>query len=727
MNAASFATKDLVLVGGGHAHLFVLRHFGMNPVPGVRLTLVSRTSEAPYSGMLPGLIAGHYAASEMHFDLRRLAAFAGARFIRAEVTGLAAGQRELHLADRPPLSFDLLSLNVGITPSLADLAQGRDAVTPVKPIDEFHARWQRLEARALAGSGPFHLGIAGGGAAGVELACATRHRLLPLLAAQARELRVSLFTASSELLPQHPAGMRRRVLQALAAQQITVHCDARLVGFAADRALTADGAHFPLDELLWVTDAAAPAWLKESGLALDAQGFVRVDGFLRSVSHPAVFAAGDCASLDHSPRPKSGVYAVRAGMPLANNLARACRGELLKAFTPQRRALAILALGERVAIASRGNFCAQGGWVWRWKDWIDRRFMRAFQELPSTPGAMPASAASAPVADEPRCAGCGSKVAASVLEEALFELACAPRDDVRQGLATRGDVAVLALPPGSLLAQSIDGFRAFDADLHQFGRIAAAHALSDLYASGAQPHSALAYVTLPLASTALQVRDLRLLLAGVQDALQASGATLVGGHTVEGPELSLALAVNGVLPRDAPPRPGVQPGDKLVLTRPLGSGVLLAGAMRGMAPAAHLDALLATMVHTNAKAAAELARRAVHAQTDVTGFGLAGHLANLLEGGQRVAVLDLAGMPAYDGALDLLRQGVRSTLHVHNARTLPNIVFEGGSADEAARALVFDPQTSGGLLAALPPDDAHACVVALREVGCEAAVIGEIR
>ena len=726
MNPTSFATKDLVLVGGGHAHLFVLRHFGMHPIPGVRLTLVSRTSEAPYSGMLPGLIAGHYAASEMHFDLRRLAAFAGARFIRAEVTGLAAGRRELQLADRPPLSFDLLSLNVGITPSLADLAQGREAVTPVKPIDQFHSRWLALEVRVLAGAGAFHLGIAGGGAAGVELACAADYRLRPLLAARGRALRVSLFTASSELLPQHSAGMRRRVLQALSVRQIAVHCDTRLLGFTAGEAQADNGAHFALDELLWVTDAAAPPWLADSGLALDAQGFVRVDGCLRSVSHPAVFAAGDCASIDAAPRPKSGVYAVRAGMPLANNLARACRGEPLRTFFPQRQALAILALGQREAIAGRGSFCVQGAWVWRWKDWIDRRFMRAFQRLPTMPAALPASGDAVPEA-EPRCGGCGSKVAASVLEEALAGLATPTQAGVVAGLAARGDVAVLELPPGHLLAQSMDGFRAFDGDLYQFGRIAAAHALSDLHAGVATPHSALAYVTLPLASTDLQVRDLRLLLGGVQAVLEASGAALVGGHTVEGPELALALAVNGLKSGKAPTLPGVQPGDRLLLTRPLGSGVLLAGAMRGLAGARDLDTLFAHMVQTNAQAAEVLARHAVHAQTDVTGFGLVGHLGTVLAASGRAATVELAAVPAYGGALELLRRGVRSTLHVHNARLSAAIVLEDAGADEAMRALVFDPQTSGGLLAALPARDAPACVAELRAAGCEAALIGEIR
>ncbi len=729
--------KDLVLIGGGHSHLAVLKRFGMQPLPGVRLTLLSRASQSPYSGMLPGLIAGHYQPDEMHFDLRALAEFAQARFIQAEVVGFDILARRVLCRGRPPLEFDLLSINAGSTPSLADLPEISPNVTPVKPIDEFNVRWLALHARVLASNSPLKVGVVGGGAGGVELILAVRHRLLGELAATGRSaahLEFHLFTATTEVLPAHNRRTRDTFARVLAAQGILVHTGQRIVRVEPDAVHAQSGARFWLDEVLWVTTAAAAPWFAEAGLAVDAAGYIRVGNNLRSVSHPQIFAVGDCATIDGAPRPKSGVYAVRQGPALAENLRRACRGEALRDHRPQRDALSLISTGAKSAVASRGNWRLSGAWVWRWKDWIDRRFMRKYQHLPvmthaATP--VPAALAREIAALGPqamRCGGCGAKVGAEIIAEALRELPAAPRADIIVGLGGRDDAAVTELPRGRLAVHTIDGFRAFVSDPYVFGQITAAHCLSDIFAMGAQPQSALAYVTLPLAAPAMVRRDLALLLAGASAVFAQEGTALVGGHTSEGAELSLAFAINGHVARDQlRAKDALCAGDCLILTKPLGSGVVLAGAMRRLAHSAWLDYALEHMVATNGPAARAVEAFEVHAMTDVTGFGLAGHLSEMLRRGGLRAEITLGALPVLAGACEMVEAGIRSTLHQHNERLDAHLTISDHAQFPLRYPLLFDPQTSGGLLLAVPARQVAQCLAALRAADCKAAtVIGTV-
>ena len=728
------AVKDLVLVGGGHAHLTVLRQFGMRPLPGVRLTLVSRTSQSPYSGMLPGHIAGHYSAAEMHFDLWALARFAGARFIHAEVTGLDLARHELQLANRPPLGFDVLSLNTGATPSLSDLPRPLPpALTPVKPIDEFASRFEALLARVTARPGGSRIGVVGGGAGGVELILAIRHRLCAAFAALGRDpasLRFELVTAGRSLLESHAPATRTRLHGECLQQGVHVHTGMRVVSVVDNTLQAADGRCVVLDEILWVTQAAPAPWFRASGLPTDAAGFLRVGTDLAVTGIPDLFAAGDCVAVEGHPRPKAGVYAVRQGPLLAENLRRAALKIPLLRRAPQRRALSLIATGPRHAVASWGPLCVAGAWVWRWKDAIDRRFMRRFQQLPVMPARAPSSPpaalarewAQAGLAD-PRCGGCGAKVAARVLASAL-PLA----NPARQGFdLSRDDAAVFEISPGHVAVQSIDGFRSFLGDPFVFGAIVAAHALSDLHAMGARPRSALAYITLPLHAERLMQRDLQQLMGGITRVLAADGASLIGGHTAEGAELSAALTVNGEgLPAQLWRKDTPRAGDALVLTRPLGVGVLLAGLMQGGVPGALIDPLLRELQITNAAAARVASGFTVHAATDVTGFGLIGHLDEMLRGGGLEAHLVPGAVPCYPGAMAAAAQGIRSSLHRANAVVPDTIQFLAPAP--AVLPLLFDPQTAGGLLLAVPAAEADALVVALKAAGCaRACVIGGVR
>lgn len=701
-------SKDLVLVGAGHAHVHVLKRSGMRPVPGVRLTIVSRDVETPYSGMLPGYVAGLYGFADCHIDVWRLARFAGARLIRDEAIGVERGTRQVLCRDHPPIRYDFVSLDIGSTPRLGDVPGAAEHTVSVKPIDRFGQRWEALLERAPRYP-RLRLAIVGGGAGGVELALAAQARLARLLATPPE---VTLVTRDA-LLPSHNSAVRRRLETMFRQRGIRVATGCEIVRVEPGRLIAADGGAIGFDEALWVTDAAAAPWLSETGLDLTDEGFVVIDETYRSVSDPLVFAAGDVATMPAHRREKAGVYAVRAGPALADNLRRALDGRPLRRAVPQRRALALIGTGDGRAVASRGPFAAHGRVLWQLKDWIDRRWMRRYTELPPMAEEDP---------DNPmRCGGCAAKVPADVLGRVLARVG-----SVTGGLAAADDAALVSFPGAAPLLQTVDFFRAMVSDPYLFGRIAANHALGDIYAMGGKPEAALAIASLPAARPALTEHDLYHMLKGGTEVLEAAGATLVGGHSAEGAELALGFAVTGrARPARLLRKAGLRIGDRLILTKPLGTGVILAAEMRGHASARAIEGAIAAMLQSPAAAVAVFVEYGADGCTDVTGFGLLGHLLEMLRGSAADAALDPEAVPALDGARDLIGQGVASSLHAGNMAALAALDRET-PADDVLAGLLVDPQTAGGLLAGIAAARAAECLAELGRRGYRAALIGVV-
>jgi selenide, water dikinase len=728
--------KDVVLVGAGHSHVTVLRMFGMKPIPGVRFTLISREVHTPYSGMLPGLIAGHYQVDDAHIDTGPLTRFAGARLYQDEVAGLDLGARRVICRRRPPVPYDLLSLNIGSTPNTADVPGANEHAIPVKPIDGFRSRFEALVARVLARKGRARVALVGAGAGGVELLLSVEHRLRREVARagfDASALSFVLVSDTGDILPSFPTAFRARFRAILAARDIKVVAGAAVTGVEAGR-LVLDG-HAPIeaDEILWTTQAAPARWLAQAGLPLDPRGFLRVDQTLRVVGHDDLFAAGDTVAFPTRELPKSGVYAVRAGPVLADNIRRCLTGRPLRPFRPQREALYLVSTGERHALGARNGLTVEGAWVWRWKDWIDRRFMRKFNALPEM--ASPRAALS-PLADREalkeisaiamRCGGCGAKVGASVLTRALGSIEPAARADVVVGFEAPDDAALVDVGGDRLSLQTVDYFRAIVDDPYLLGKIAANHALGDVYAMGGEPQTALAIATVPYGLEAKVEADLSAMMAGANEVLRKAGCALVGGHTSEGAELALGFALNGLVSREAALRKsGLRPGDALVLTKPVGTGTLLAAHMRGKAKARWVMAAIAHMVRSSRRAAEILRRHGVHAATDVTGFGLLGHLVEMVRASDVDVTVAIGRVPLLDGAQETVERGIFSSLQPQNVRLRRAIREVETVARHPLYPLLFDPQTSGGLLAALPLAEAERCVAALRGAGYAAAdVIG---
>jgi selenide, water dikinase len=732
-------TTDIVLVGGGHAHVHVLKAFGMRPEVGVRLTLIAREVETPYSGMLPGLIAGHYRFEQCHIDLEPLARFANARLIRASAVGIDRALRRVLVAGRPPLAYDLLSIDVGATPALDAIPGAAEHALPVKPIGRFLGRFEALRARCLADPDVRRILVIGGGAGGVELLLAVRHRLRAELKAQNQDpdrLRFALATAD-DLMPTNNPKVRAAFVRHLAAREVEVRPRCPIARIERGKAVAADGAIIEADEILLVTQAAAPGWFADTGLALDPKGFLTLGPTLQVANDARVLGAGDCATLLHAPREKAGVFAVRQGPPLAGNLRSLAQGRPPRPFLPQRRFLGLISTGDRYAIASRGGWKAEGQALWRLKDWIDRRWMRKYQELPQMNGAPAAPA----VGSEPeasagesaryaatamRCGGCGAKIGPTILARVLARLGAVMPPDVLVGLAQPDDAALVLTEPGLAAVQTVDFFRAFMDDPYLFGEIAANHALNDVFAMAAEPRTALALVVVPYGLPDKVEEQLYQVLAGALAALQRENVVLVGGHSSEGAELALGLAVHGVVdPVRVLRKGGLQPGDRLILTKPLGTGVLFAGAMRGKARGPWIEAALAGMRSSSRTSAAILAAHRASACTDVSGFGLAGHLAEMVQASGVTASLVLDAVPLYEGAAPLAAQGIGSSLLPENLKLGTAIAADG--AERSRFELLFDPQTAGGLLAGVPAERATACVNALRADGAaEAAEIGRV-
>jgi len=715
--------RDLVLVGGGHSHALALRMLAMEPVAGLRVTLVSPSSHTPYSGMLPGLIAGHYRFEEVHIDLARLCQWSGARFIAGEVTALDPRRKRLSLAGRPPLDYDLVSIDIGSGPELQSVPGALEYATPVKPIARLWRRWRALEntLRDPGGAARQRVAVVGGGAGGVELALAIAYRLRDSRAV------LDLYCAAPEILQGYNGRGRRAVMSALGRRGIRVHLGARVTAVERAALVIADGARPGYDALFWCTGAAAAPWIATSGLATDACGFLAVRDTLQAQDDDHVFAAGDIATQVNHPRPKAGVYAVRQAPVLAHNLRAAALGEALREYRPQRRFLSLISLGDRDATADRGLFSATGRWVWRWKDRIDRKFMARFEQLPA---AMPAltgdtlpETAGAPAVF---CGGCGAKVGADALSATLAQLA---RDYPRHCVGGGGDVTSVPAPAGAPVVQSVDVLRQLVSDPWLMGRIAANHALSDLYACGARPVSALAAVTLPHAGRALLQRELRQLLDGALREFAAVDCQLRGGHSMQGQELSVGFVVNGTPQSDDGRllgKTGAASGDALVLTKPLGTGTLFAAHMQLAADGREVSAAIESMLQSNSAAGRLALEHGASACTDVTGFGLLGHLLELL-GGTLGARIELAGLPLLDGVGEQLRAGVVSTMQEANRRSAAGALQVPAHVDAALLEVLFDPQTSGGLLIALPAAGAPALLKALHQHDyTRAQVIGEV-
>ena len=447
--------RDLVLIGGGHTHALVIKSLAMKPIPDVRLTLVSEQTLTPYSGMLPGYIAGHYSLAETHIDLNRLCQWANVRWIKGRVSHIDPDSRQV-VADGRLVTYDKLSIDIGSTPDLSVPGAAQYAVG-VKPVSHFNHAWEKLLIQASVGDGRANQdsnqvggsqlnssiagvrdwGVIGAGAGGVELILAMAHRL----GAQS-SIRFHLIFSGQKILKGYPPRLIARAEQALQQHGVQLHSEFRVQRVLEDGLQSADGQVLSLDQSISCTGAAAAPWLGETGIELSDTGFLAVNQFLQTLSHDNIFAVGDCADMLHDRRPKAGVYAVRQAPFLSKNLRASFAGTPLTSVKLQTDFLSLLSLGDRQAVGCRNGLVASGNWVWRLKDHIDRKFMNRLNNPAADSGmdmVMP------PVDSDMHCAGCGSKLGPDIIASSLAAIPHFARSEVIPALGKAEDASVWTL------------------------------------------------------------------------------------------------------------------------------------------------------------------------------------------------------------------------------------------------------------------------------------------
>lgn len=663
--------RHLVLVGAGHSHIEVLRRLAMAPEPGLRVTLVTDSLWATYSGMVPEVVADGLPREALSIDVWPLARRAGATVVHATLVGIDPQRQRLSLAGRPELAYDLCSLDIGSTVAGADLPGVREYALATRPLAGLLDGVDALRGASLA--------VVGGGAAGVELACALRGR--------DAAAKVTLVTASSQLVPGLGRRVARRLATLLRARGIALRLGEEVAAVDADGVRLVNGEYVAAQRVVWAAGAAAHAVLRDSPLPTDERGFVWVRDDLSVPGCPGLFAAGDCAVPRRSPRlPRSGVYAVRMGPYLHHNLLAAHRGRPTTAYKPQTDALALINLGDGTALAAKWGLCVNGAWVHRLKQRIDGDFITRYRpaELPRME----------PM--EMACRGCAAKLPPVALQEGLGIVPGTVGEDAAR------------LPGRSELVWTVDAFPAFSDDAYFVAQVAAGHALADLWCKGARPTAALAVVTLPEARPAALAQ----VMAGLRAVLEPRGIALLGGHTATGPELVVGLTALGEVRRFVG-LDGAEAGDVLLLTGALGTGLALRGDAMGRLSADEAMALNGQLLAVD-DALVDQAPR-LTAATDVSGFGLAHHLLDLCRASACGAELDLAAVAVLPGVERLLAEGLRSTADPANrAAAAPWVLGE-----HPRRDLLFDPQTGGGTLVAVSAEHAEvvSSALAARQVG----------
>lgn len=710
-------SRDLVLIGGGHTHALVLRQWGMNPLAGVRVTLINPGATAPYTGMLPGYIAGHYERDELDIDLVRLARFAGARIIFDKAAGIDTTAKRVKLEGRAPVQYDIASIDVGVSAELPGVEGFSSYAHSVKPLGAFADAWKSFLERTNEPGIRTSCVVIGGGVAGIEIALAMAHRLR---AAGLNQASVTVVEAGPKILSGVTAGARRALQAALARYHVSVLTSAETRRITSGVLHLSDGGVLPADFIVSAAGARPYAWIAETGLE-QTNGYINVRRDLRATGDSSLFAVGDCAHMPHAPREKAGVFAVRQAPVLFQNLQAALRERPLGPYHPQSDFLKLISMGDKSVVAQKYGIALSAPWLWKIKNRIDRAFMERLCDLPAMPpAAIPnVRAMDEEQQDQPLCGGCGSKVGQEDLAAALAGLGPSGRADIVRG---HGDDAAILNIGGKLQAISTDHLRAFTEDPYVLARIAAIHALGDVWAMGATPQSALVSMIIPRMNSRMQIATVAEVTEAVRGVLAEAGAELVGGHTSMGQEMTIGLTVTGLLDGPAIGLSGAEAGDTLILTKPLGTGVILAGEMRGMTRGSFVEQALRSMQRPLGPAARVLAPHA-HAMTDVTGFGLAGHLMNILEASGKAATLDLGKLPFLPGAEQLSAAGVRSSIWRSNARLDPKV----SRPTSAISDLIYDPQTAGGLLAAVPAASAPDILEALQAAGEPTWVIGEIQ
>ncbi len=722
--------NTVVLLGVGHTNAHVLRMWKMKPLDNAQLVCVSNFPNATYSGMLPGVLAGQYSPEAMEIDLVRLCASAGARLIIGEVIGIDHEAQEIKFRDRPALSFDVLSIGIGSRPSFSGVSVAdQNPLVAVKPMQTFLQRLKcRLEAVEASenDSSPKKIVVVGGGIGSIEIAFCLEQRLRtdPATFGMSRHtpFEMTVITGASKVGTGLLESTQNKISLIMESRGIKRIEGSRVSEINEDHLLLKSGDRVEADAVIWATSAVAPELLGKLDLETDQKGFLLTQSTLQTIGNQRIMAVGDSGTIVDANLAKAGVYAVRQGPVLWDNIKRAVSNRKLIKYSPQSGFLKLINTADGKTIAEYKGRTFHSGWCWKLKNRIDVKFMRMYQDY--TPMDMaedqPASAE-----EVMRCLGCGGKIGSQLLSQVLSELEVPPHEDVLIGLENPDDAAVVATHDNRVTVTTDFFASPFD-DPYLVGRIALLNSASDCCVMGAQPTAGLAIVQLPLGHPRAQTQVMRELMAGGVAELKKMNATIVGGHSIEGPRITIGYTILGRQLTDPKTKGMLQTGDRLVLTKSIGTGVLLAALMQGKLPGLAYQPLVDAMLQSNYIALRLIKEFQVSGITDVTGFGLAGHLAEMLKASSKSAAIRMDNVPVLPRCQELIEQGIESTLAPDNRMVAGKVKIDA-DCDSTRIASLFDPQTSGGLLFGVGEADVERVLGFLKDEGfSDSMVIGEV-
>ncbi len=691
----------------------------MNPKlkPAGMITLVNKESTTIYSGMFPGVLAGKYKIDKILIDLRTIASKAGVSFVMAEIEGIDLKKKKLLLVGRPEIEYSLLSLNIGTKTNLNSrslIRRDKDLVVPIKPFSEsykFIVAQDIHKDDSLAK--PFV--IIGGGFAGIEIAFSLRKRW----------------------------PKRSILLKVKSGRKINKNLLRYLKDLNIEITQKNPSISYPR---LICTGNKSYDWIKDSGLPIDKNGRVLTKKTLQVLNYPELFAVGDCGVIKHHFRPSSGVWAVRSAKPLAKNLELISKGLKLEEWKPQRKAIQLLDINfankeSKAFISWGGVVMGPYNFLSRLKELIDKKFISKFYLIKKIDSEMFSGT------EMIKCRGCAAKLAFIPLKSALNKL------DLIE-TSTDDSINIGILKSSKTLIQSVDGFPSLVSDPWLNGRLLAFHSCSDIWACGGSVISAQSVVKLPSLQNHLQQELLFQLLEGINSALTIQGAKLIGGHTLESRKISeepfsldieSSLMVNGIIDEKKYfwSKGGMEKGDQILISRPLGTGIIFAAFMNGQIKPHLLDLVLKEMNRSqhyivnyiNQLTNINLHSKIINACTDITGFGLLGHLSEMLESTNNdklkknleplKIILELDNIPVYDGVKELIDQGFESSLAPSNEIFLKNIdgdknlrfdlvsnnFFSNESFYNKMLKILIDPQTCGPLVVSCSPIHAQKLIV----------------
>lgn len=712
MKPERLASRNVVLMGIGHTNAHVVRMWRMKAFPDTSLTCISDRPVATYSGMLPAVLAGQIPQETMQIDLVRLCASVGARLIVDRVVGLDRAEGLVHFESRPSIPFDALSIGIGSVPSVGALPKESiegPALLRIKPMQTFLKRLSKRVEEVRESSEPLRAVVVGSGVAGIEILFCVREFLD---AHGFKDADIRLVSRSDTILKGALASTQTRIMAEINRRGHEVCLNRSVTSVehdsksASSRIVCSDGTELSSNLIIWATGATSPPGLAGLDLPLDESGFVSIDHTLRTtdanrVPEKSVFAVGDTGTIVGENLPKAGVYAVRQGPILWRNLRSALDGKPLRKYQPQRSFMSLINMGDGRAVGEWKGRTFVGRWVYMLKNRIDSKFMEKFEpvvmeEDPSEPM---------------QCHGCGCKLGVGSLEQVI-------RDIGTETGIVPDDAAAIGGDANSNLWASTDFFTNPVDDAYLFGRITAIHSASDLVATGTQVTEALGNVVVPEGDRTAQQQVLKDFLAGASEEFTSLGAKIVGGHTIVGPRFEAGFTVIGKsLGEGVLAKAGLRAGDKLYLTKPIGVGVLLAAYMRSKLAAEDYMNAIELMLRPQHRYAYLAVEAGICAATDVTGFGLVGHLQEMLSTSQASARLRLSSIPTLKAAEQCVQQGIESSLVGDNLENSRHV-----RASEAIKALPsyrlsFDPQTCGGLLFGVPQASENAWLDSLEREG----------